>query len=136
MIAEAVGAGAGQQLRHLLLVEILLHRSVARRAEQLEGQQHLIALDQLAHLFDCLRRRIGVVILDQVDLAAVHAALIVDHLDVGGLRLGDGRIGRRGTRERRGLADLDLGVARPRIVFLLRERAGGRDGERGRRDNC
>ena len=111
MIGEAVGAGAGEQLRNLLLVQVALHGGVAGRAEQLEGQQHLVALDQLAHLLDRLRRRVAVVILDQIDLAAVHAALLVDHLDVGGLRLGDGRVGRGRPRERRGLADLDLGVA-------------------------
>ena len=63
-------------------------------ADDLERQQHLVALDQLAHLLHRLRRAVGVVILDQIDLAAVHAALVVDHLDVGGLRLADRGIGR------------------------------------------
>ena len=76
-----------------LRVEIFLHGGVHGRADDLEREQHLVALDELAHLLDGLWRRVGVVILDQVDLAAVDAALVVDHLDIGGLGLADGGIG-------------------------------------------
>jgi len=48
---------------------------------------------QLANLLDGLGRAVGVVILNEVDLAAVYAALVVDHLDIGGLGLADDRIG-------------------------------------------
>ncbi|MGY4300899.1 hypothetical protein ACVWXN_008994 [Bradyrhizobium sp. i1.4.4] len=133
-IVEACGAGGGQQLRDLLAVEIFLHGGVRGRADDLEGEQHLVAFDELAHLLDRLRRRIGIVILDQIDLAAVDAALIVDHLEVGGLGLADIGVDGIGTGERHGLADLDLGVARAGVVFLLGEGlAGGeREGERRR----
>ena len=101
-IGELRGAGGGEQLRHFLAVEIFLHGGVRRRADDLEGEQHLVALDQLADLLDGLRRRVGVVILDQVDLAAVDAALVVDHLQIGGLRLADSGIGgRRSARTAR-----------------------------------
>ena len=66
----------------------------------LEREQHFVALDQLAHLLDRLGRAVGVVILDQIDLAALHAALIVDHLHIGGLGLADGGIGGSGPAER------------------------------------
>jgi hypothetical protein len=112
-----------------------LHGGVAGCAEQLEGQQHLVALDQLAHLFHRLRRRVAVVILNQVDLAAVHAALVVDHLDVGGLRLGDRCVCGGWPGERSGLADLDFSVACAGIVLLLREGRGGRDAERDHRSD-
>ena len=134
-IGEPRRAGRCEQLRHFLAVEIFLHGGVHRRADDLEGEQHLVALDQLADLLDRFRRRIGVVILDQVDLAAVHAALIVDHLEIGSLRLADGGVSRRRSAEGHGLADLDLGIGRAGVVFLLREgrRSGERNRERGPR---
>ena len=132
-IGELRRAGRGEQLRHLLGVEIFLHRRVRGRAEELEGEQHFVALDQLAHLLDRLGRRVGVVILDQVDLAAVHAALIVDHLHIGGLGLADGGIGGGRSGERIGLADLDLGIGRAGVVFFLRVSRRDRQRNRERR---
>ena len=54
-----------------------------------EQKQYLILLDQLAHLFDSLRRAVAVVAADEVDLASVDAALVIDHGEVGCLRLAD-----------------------------------------------
>ena len=88
-------------------------------------------LDQLARQLDRLRRAVAVVVGDEVDLAAVDAALVVDHLEVGGDRLADRAVGRGRPAVRHGVADLDLGVARARVVFLLRR--GGPCGE-GQRD--
>jgi hypothetical protein len=67
-------AGGDEQLRHLLGVQIFLDRRVRRRAERVEDQQDFVAFDQLAGLLDGLRRRVAVVIGDEVDLAAVDAA--------------------------------------------------------------
>ena len=50
-----------------------------------DEEQHLFLLDQLAHLLDRAWRTVAVVQADEVDLAAVDPALIVDHLEVGGL---------------------------------------------------
>ncbi|MET4716920.1 hypothetical protein ABIF63_001026 [Bradyrhizobium japonicum] len=125
--------GRCEQLRHLLGVEIFLDGRVHRRADDLEGQQHLVALDELADLLHGLRRRIGVVILDQIDLATIDAALVVDHLEIGGLGLADRRIGRRRSRERHGLSDLDLGVAGARIIFFLGTGRGDRQRQGQRR---
>ena len=94
------------------------------RAERLEHQQHLVALHQLARLLDGLRRAEGVVIADEIDLAAVDAALGVDLLEIGRLRLADGAIGRRRTAIGHDIADLDLGIAGAGIVFLLGRRRG------------
>jgi len=55
-------AGGGEQLRDLLGVEVFLHGGVRRRADDLEGQQHFVALDQLAHLLDRFRRAISIVV--------------------------------------------------------------------------
>ena len=70
----------------------------------------MILLDQLTGLLDGARRIVAVVIDDEVDLAAVHAAAVVDHLEESDLRLGNVAGHGEGSGERRGLADLDRGV--------------------------
>ena len=92
---------------------------IARRAERGEHQENLVALDQLADLLDRLRRRIGIVVGDEVDLAAVDAALIVDHPEVGGIGLADDRVNRGRAAIGHRVADLDLGVGDADVVFLL-----------------
>ena len=126
-------AGRDEKLRHLLLVHILPDRAVGRRAERADRAEHLVLLDELADLLDGFRRRIGVVIGEQIDLPPVHAALVVDHLAPGDDRFRHRRIGGGGTAIGAGIADLDLGVGDARAVFLLR--ASGDRGERqhGRR---
>ena len=47
----------------------------------------MILLDQLAYIFDGLRRTIGVVADDEIDLAAVDTALVIDHGEVRGFDL-------------------------------------------------
>lgn len=60
-------------------------------SKRLEREQHFIALDELANLLDRLRRRRRVVVRDQVDLASIDAAAVVDHSKIGGLHLADHR---------------------------------------------
>ncbi|MGY3371525.1 hypothetical protein ACVWZL_008650 [Bradyrhizobium sp. GM2.4] len=125
------GAGGDEQLRDLLGVEVFLDRAVRGRAERVEHDDHLVALDQLADLLDGLRRRIAVVIGDEVDLAAVDAALVVDHLEVGFFGLADDAIGRGRTAIRHDVADLDLGIGRAGVIFFLGEcGAGGESDDR------
>jgi len=57
------------------------------RAERVENEQHLVALHQLAGLLNRLRRAVTVVIADEIDLAAVDAADVIDLLEVGGFGL-------------------------------------------------
>jgi hypothetical protein len=94
-VGEFRCTGCGEELRHFLAIEIFLDGGVRRRADDLESEQDLVALDEFAHLFDGFRWRIGVVILDQIELAALDAALFVDHLEIGSLRLADAGVGRR-----------------------------------------
>src|SRR5258708_11058938 len=75
-----------------------------------------------------LRRAIGVVIAYEVDLAAVHAAIVVEHPKIGAHRLADDAVGRGRPAIRHDVADLDLGVGDAPVVFFLR---GGRHGGRG-----
>ena len=62
---------------------------------------------------------VGIVLGDQIEFATIDAAFGVDFLEIGGDRVPDGRIG--GSRPGKGHdgADLDLGIARTGIVFLL-----------------
>ena len=120
-IAPFGGAGRDEKLRHLLGVAVFVDRGVGRRAERVEQQQHAVAFDQLAHLLDGLRRAVAVVIGNEIDLAAVYPALLVDHVEKGGLRLADHAVGRGRAAIRVRVADLDLGVAGAGVVFLLRE---------------
>ena len=119
-------AGGDEELRHLLLVQVLLHHRVGRRAEQLVDREDLVVLDQLAHHLDGLGRLEAVVVGDEVDLAAVDAALVVDHVPVGGDALADHAVGRQRSRVGIGVAELDLLVADARIVLLLRPHDGRR----------
>ena len=120
-IAPARGAGGDEQLRHLHGVHVFLDRGVRRGAERREDQKHLVALDQLARLLHRLRRAVGVVIGNEVDLAAVDAAIVVDHPHIGAHRLADDAVGRCRPAIRHDVADLDLGVGDAGVVFLLRD---------------
>ncbi len=118
-IVPAAGAGRQEELRYLPGVEVLLDRRVGRRAERAGDGEHLVLLDQAARLLDRLGRAEAVVERDHGDLAASHAALVVDHLEVGDLGLGQGDETRQRSAIRHGLAELDFGVAGARIVLLL-----------------
>ncbi|MGY4426678.1 hypothetical protein ACVWY2_009127 [Bradyrhizobium sp. JR6.1] len=111
-------AGGDEQLRDILLVEVFSHGEVARRAERAEHQQHVLTLDEIAGLLD-RGLRIGAVIdRDELDLAAIDAAMLVDHVEIGRFRPPDGR--ERGERSGVGhdIADTDL-AARLRFGRLL-----------------
>ncbi len=127
-IAPARRTGGDEQLRHLLGVHVFLDRRVARGAERGEDQEHLVALDQLTRLLHGFGRAVGVVVGNEVDLAAVDAAIVVDHPEIGAHRLADDAIGRCRPAVRHDVADLDFRVGDAGIVFFLR---GSRHGGRG-----
>ena len=119
-IARGVGeqgpAGGHEELRDLVVVEILPDRKVGRGPERLEQKRDLLVLDEPADLFDGPRRAIAVVEAEKRDLPTVHAALIVDLLEVGGLRAADHAIGGSGTAVGHRLPDLDLGAGDARRI--------------------
>ena len=85
-----------------------MHGVVGRGSERAEHQQHFFLLDQLAGLLDRLRRRVGVIEGDELDLAAVDAAFGVDLLEIGLLRpADDAEAGYRAAIGQR-LADADF----------------------------
>ena len=100
-----------EQLRHFLAVEVAMHGVVGGGAERAEHQQHFVLLDQLAGLLDRLRRRVGVVEGDELDLAAVDAAFGVDLLEIGFLRLADDAEAGDRAAVGQGLADADFVLA-------------------------
>jgi hypothetical protein len=113
-------------------------------AQRIEDQQHLIALHQLARLLHGLGWTVAIVVGNEVDLAAVDAALGVDLPEVSLLGLADHAVGGRRSAIGHDIADLDLGVGGAGIVFFLRERdvagcgkhrEGGRKGPQSQLDS-
>src|SRR5262249_54247954 len=104
------GAGRDKELRHLVLVHVVPDRAVGRRAGASGNQKDLILLNQLARHFDGLGRRIGVIVGDEIDLAAVDAALGVDHFVIARLTFPDRAVIRGGAAIGGGIADPDLVV--------------------------
>src|SRR4029078_3184245 len=113
------GAGGDEQLRHLLLVHVFLDRRVWRCAQQIEYQQTLVALHQLARLLDRFRRAVAGIIGDEVDLAAVDAARGVYLVESRRFGLADHAVSGRRSAVGHDVADLDFGVGGADIVFLL-----------------
>ena len=66
-----------------------MHRIVGGGTERAEHQQHFLLLDEFSCLLDCLGWGICVVEADELDLAAIDAALGVDLLEIGLLRAAD-----------------------------------------------
>jgi hypothetical protein len=92
-VVEHAGAGCDEERRNLIVIEILADGRVGRGPDGVEQERDLLLLDEAAHLLDRLRRAIGVVEADEVDLATIDAALLVDHLEIGGLSAADHAIG-------------------------------------------
>src|SRR6202158_546430 len=130
-IAPLGRTGRDEELRHFLGVHVFLGGRIGLGPERLEDQQDFITLHQLARLLYGFRRTEGVVVADEGDLAAVDAAFGVDLVEIGCLGLPDHAIGGCRTAIRHDIADFDFGVARARIIFLLRIRRG-----RGHRGGC
>ena len=116
-IVPLVGAGGDEQLRHLVVVQVLSDRAVGGRTERLEERQHPVLFDQLTNLFEGLRRAIAVVAADEVNFTPVNAAVLIDHGEIGGFRLADSAVARRRAAIGVGIAELDLGVADARSVW-------------------
>ena len=108
-VGEFRGAGAEEQLRDVLALQIFRDRGVMGGADRGEDQRDLVAFDQPPRLLHRLRRRVAVVERDQIDLAAVDAAALVDHLEIADLALAERTERRDRPAIGHGLADLDFG---------------------------
>jgi hypothetical protein len=82
-------------------------------AVPIEGkdQRDLVALHQAPRLLHRLRRRVAIVERNQVDLAAIDAAALVQHLEIADLALAERAERRYRTAVGHGLADLDFAGA-------------------------
>ena len=109
MSANFEAPEAEEQLRDVLALQIFGDRGVMGGADRGEDQRDLVALDQPPRLLHRLRRRVAVVERDQVDLAAVDAAALVDHLEIADLALAERAERRHRPAIGHGLADLDFG---------------------------
>jgi len=95
---------------------------VSRRTKTLKDEQRFIALHQLACLLNGLGWAVGIIVRNEFDFSSVDATLGVDLGKKGGLRSAYQRVGRQRPAVRHDIADLDLGIARTGIIFLLRIR--------------
>ena len=111
-----------------------MHGGLRCGAERTEQRQNLFLLHQPSRRLNAFRRAVSVVHSEELDLAPVYAALFVQHLEIGLADPAEHAIDRTRTAMRHGLSQLDLGIARARIVFLLR-RAGGGSGREDRGDS-
>ncbi len=118
--------GRQQDVRDLLGIHVFHDRGIRRRAHGADDGDDLVVLDELARLLDRLGRLVAVVERDQLDLAPVHPALLVDHVVIGGLHPALGAVGRQRPTIGIGLADHDLGVGDTGIVCLLGLNRAGR----------
>jgi hypothetical protein len=78
-------------------------------ADRGEDQRDFIVFHQPPGLLHGFRRRVAVVKRDQVDLAAVDAAALIEHLEIADLTLAERAERRDRPAVRHGLADLDFG---------------------------
>ena len=108
-IRETRRTGHDKGLRNFFAGEIFRDGQIARRAERREHKGDFVAFHQLAGLFDRLRRTVGIVERDQVDLASVDAAPVIDGADIGDQRLADCAQRRGRAAEWKHRADLDFG---------------------------
>src|SRR5260370_37170221 len=123
-IGEARRASRGKKLRHFFLVEIFLDRGIRRRADDLEGGENFVAFDKLAHLLNSLRRTVGIVVLNEIDLAPVDSTLLVDHAYIVALHLADAAVAGSRSAERNGGTAFDSRIPAAGAIFLLAN--GGR----------
>ena len=109
VVAPLVPVHRQEQMRHLVCIDVFDHRRIRRGAEHRKQEGDIVAFDQLAGLFDGFRRVEGVVIIDEIDLAASDTALVVDHPEIGIRAFCDGAQSRDRPAQRRRASDLKLG---------------------------
>ena len=116
------GARGDEELRDLLRVQIGMDRLAGVGAEARQDKENVVFLDELAGRLHRLGRIVGVVIGNEIDLAAPDAALGVDLVEIGRHHLADHAIGGSRTGIGHGIADPDLVGARDRRRALPESR--------------
>jgi len=96
-----------------------MHRGLRRGSERTIQREHFLLLHQAPCRFNAFRRAVGIVQRQEVDLAPVDTALLVEHLEIGLADPAQHAVERARAGMRHGLADLDFGIARAGIVLLL-----------------
>src|SRR5262249_28754992 len=127
---EGRSAGGDKDLRHLLAVQVVANRGLRLGAQPRIHQEHLVLLDQLLGQRQGLRWVVGVVQVFVADLPAVHAALVVDVVEVGVRGLGDRAVCRGWTAQRIGATEQDGVLGNADVA--RGERGRGRRRRRGR----
>ncbi len=107
--------------------------SVCSVPDDVEDREHALLLDEPSRLLDRLRRVVRVVEIEVADVAAEHAAVRVDVVEVRLRALGDYRVGGLGPRDRRRAADDDLVGG---DAGIGREGAGHGDHGRSEQHRC
>jgi hypothetical protein len=104
----------------------------------LKGECDALLFDEPPGLLDGLGRAVAIIKADEVELAAVDPAPLVDHLETRGLGSGDRDVARSGSAVGKGLADLDLGVRDAGRVSGPGDANSGSRGDGGARplDGC
>jgi hypothetical protein len=75
--------------------------------------KHLFVLDEPPRLLEGVWRAVGVIQADEIDLAAIDPAQLVDHPEIGRLGATDHSIGGGRAAVGHGLADLDFSLRDP-----------------------
>ena len=119
-------ARGGEELRHLLRVQVVAHREVLLRPEAVEDREDLVLLDELAGRLHRLCRVVRVVDDRVDDLPAVHPTARVDVLEVRVRAARHRGVRRRSARQRRGRAEEDRRRGHARVG-----RRAGRAGQGG-----
>jgi hypothetical protein len=118
-IVEAAAASRDEDLRHLVLVEVFLHGDIGNGADGPDLGENAIVINELAGLFNRFRRAERILERDQVDLPAVDAALLVQHLEIADHDTAIARKGGRRPAIGNRLAYFDFGVRNARAIHFF-----------------
>ena len=117
--------GRHEKLWHFLLVHVRADRQVGGSAPDTHGQQNLVLFHELVRQRYRLAGVGAGIEADELDLAPVDAAVLVDHLKVSRLGAPGCAILRERAAIRHDVADLDFRIRCARVVFGLRRRRRG-----------
>ena len=138
-VAPFVTVHRQEQMRHLAVVDVFDDRRIGACAQHRKHEGHLLLLDQTTGLLEGLGRVEAIVGDEVIDFPTGNAALrLVEHTEIGVLRLVDRAKRRDRPAERGRRADLDLGRGHARGFLSPRgDRGQGTKGSRRRgRHEC